>query len=193
MTALFALPRPIAGLAATLTLALVGATSVACQGGSDGSPSNTASDGTAIVKAAIQKANQEQQQAFTQDKPALMRSTATAAHYAELVKEDATLRSDGVNAIRLRSTTFGQVSMQADSGTATTTERWQATFSNHTIDVETSQNVYKLIQSGGAWKISGDTVSNANVPPSSNSPSPSPTPIAGAGSPRGTVGSTSRN
>jgi Peptidase A4 family len=191
--------RPFVRAAGVLILAVIGATSLGCQAGSGGPGSPSAStssapgDSAAAVKAVVQHANQEQQQAFDQDKPTLMRDTATATYYAELVRADTTLRNNGVTAIQLRSATFGPVVVQGNGAQATTTETWRATFANGPAEVETGLNIYKLVQSGGAWRIASDTVPNTNAPPPGTSPSAAPTPTANPGSASGTVGSTSRN
>ena len=198
------------GVAGVLILVLVGATAVAVRSGllpvgASPTTASTSSTGSssAAVQALIQKANQEQQQAFAQDNPTLMRGTATAAYYAQLVKLDTTLRSSGVTAIQLRSATFDQVVLHGNTAQATTTESWQATYANGSKAADTSVNDYDLVLIGGAWKISSDTQPNTNVPPSSTSPSsaPSPTtgpssaptPSTGPGNAPTTVGTTSRN
>lgn len=188
------------GLIAVLVLMLFGAT--ACQTGYGQSPSSqspspsTAASGTeAAVEAVIQKANQEQQQAFAQDNPTLMRSTATAAYYAQLVQTDTTLRSSGVTAIKLRSETFGQVIVQASSAQATTTETWQATYTDSSTSVETTMNIYQLVLGTSVWRIKSDTIPHTNIPPSGSTPGATPTPTANPSptSSPATVGSTSRN
>ena len=182
-----------------LIVVLFGATAAACQSGygqSGSSPSLTPSPATnsaAAVKAVIQKANQEQQQAFAQDNPTLMRDTATAAYYAQLVNTDTTLRNSGVTAIKLQSETFGQVMVQSSSAQATTTETWQATLTGGSTQVETSGNIYQLVLASDSWKVKSDTLPHTNIPPSGSSPGATPTPNPSPGSSRGTVGSTSRN
>ncbi|HEY4867106.1 MAG TPA: G1 family glutamic endopeptidase [Candidatus Dormibacteraeota bacterium] len=199
----------VVGIAGVLILILLGSTVVAVrsrlQSGSPSAPTAQPSTGggSAAVRALIQKANQEQQQAFAEDKPTLMRDTATAAYYAELVKLDTALRSSGVTAIQLRSATFDQVVLQGNTAQSTTTETWQATYANGSNAAETSVNNYSLVLTSAAWKISGDTQPNTNVPPSSTSPSSAPIPSASPssapapgtspGSAPTTVGATSRN
>jgi len=183
----------------SLVCVLVGVLLVACNGPVPSPtpspapvPSATPS-GVAAVRAAIQLANQEQQQAFAQDKPTLMRPTATSAYYAQLVALDTQLRSAGVTAIQLRSATFGQVTVQGSTAQATTTEAWQATFTGGSTDTATSLNDYALILVGSQWKISSDTQPRTNVPPPSTSPGTSPSASRTPGSASATVGSTSRN
>jgi hypothetical protein len=130
----------------------------------------------------IQKANDEQQQAFAQNDPTLMQDTATAGYYAQLVQVDAALRSAGVTAIQLLSLNFAQSTVQGSSAQVATTETWKATFADGTTTNDTTLNNYSLVLTGGAWKISGDTQPSANIPPG-----------ATPGGPAATVGSTSRN
>src|SRR6202011_397088 len=155
------------GIAGVLIIVLLGAIAVAVRSGllpvgasAPTAPTSSTGSGSAAVRALIQKANQEQQQAFAQDNPTLMRDTATAAYYAQLVKLDTALRSSGVTAIQLRSATFGQVVLQGNTAQATTTETWQAAYANGSRAAETSVNNYNLVLIGSAWKISSDTQPN---------------------------------
>src|ERR1700687_1290874 len=147
------------------------------------SPSPPASpSGIAAVQGIIQKANAEQQQAFASNDTTVMQDTATAAYYAELVRMDAALRSGGVTAIQLVSLTFDQTVVQGSTAQVTTTETWQATYTDGTTTTDTSVNNYALVLSGGSWKISSDTQPSATIPPGAT-PGTMPT----------TVGATSRN
>ncbi len=198
-------PRRYRGLAAGIVVALIvvigGGAALATRAGlvSTGAKtattpaSGTQSGSAAAVRAVIQLANQKQQQAFSQDKPTLMRGTATAAYYAQLVALDTRLRNSGVTAIQLRSATFGQVAVQSTTAQATTTETWQATFKGGSTTTNTTVNNYNLVLVGGAWKISSDTQPRTNIPPSSTSPGSTPTASPTPGSAPTTVGTTSRN
>jgi hypothetical protein len=181
---------------------MAGALLVACTGstatGSSSTPSPTAAQsatpsGAAAVGAVIQLANQEQQQAFAQDKPTIMRPTATAAYYAQLVALDSELRSAGVIALQLRSATPAQVTIQGRAAQATTTETWQATLTNASTTTSTTVNDYSLVLIGSQWKIGSDTQPRTNIPPSSTSPGASPSAGSTPGGVPATVGSTSRN
>jgi hypothetical protein len=145
-------------------------------------PTSGTQSGSAAVRAVIQLAKQEQQQAFAQDKPTLMRGTATAAYYAQLVALDTTLRNSGVTAIQLRSTTFGPIVVQSNTAQATTTETWQATFTGGSTATNTTVNNYNLLLVGGQWKITSDTQPRTNVPPSSTGPGSTPTASPAPGS-----------
>jgi hypothetical protein len=185
------------GAAIGLVIAVVGAT--ACTGqnaatptsanpsptaiaGASASPAAAAQSDPATVQAVVRKANDEQQQAFSQNNPTLMQDTATAAYYAQLVQVDAALRSAGVTAIQLLSLNFGQSTVQGSSAEVTTTETWRATYADGTTSDDTSNNIYGLVLVGAAWKISSDTQPSTNIPPGTT-----------PGGPPATVGSTSRN
>jgi hypothetical protein len=147
------------------------------------SPSPSASvSGLAAVQAVIQKASVEQQQAFAQNDPTVMRDTATAAYYAQLVRLDARLRAAGLTAIQPVSITFDQASVQASAAQVTTTETWSATLADGTTTNDTTVNLYTLVLTGGTWLISSDVQPSTNVPPGAT-PGGMPT----------TVGTTSRN
>lgn len=150
--------------------------------GASASPIPSSQSDAATVQAVIQKANDEQQQAFAENDPTLMKDTATAAYYAQLVQVDATLRGAGVTAIQMLSMNFGQSTLQDTSAQVATTETWRATFADGTTSDDTSINNYTLVLVGSVWMISGDTQPSANIPPGT-----------GPGGPPATVGSTSRN
>lgn len=145
-------------------------------------PTPSAQSTVAAVEALVQTANDEQQRAFAQNDPTLMRDTATAAYYAQLVQLDAAMRSGGVTDIQMLSLTFDQAATQGNVAQVVTTETWQATFTDGSTSADTSVNNYSLVLVNGAWKIASDTQPNTNVPPGGS-----------AGSPPTTVGSTSRN
>ena len=100
------------GAGIALIIAIVGAAALAGRNGStplasatpqptavagaSATPASSPQNDTAAVQAVIQKANDEQQQAFAQNDPTLMQDTATAGYYAQLVQVDAALRSAGV-------------------------------------------------------------------------------------------------
>ncbi|HKC90096.1 MAG TPA: G1 family glutamic endopeptidase, partial [Candidatus Limnocylindria bacterium] len=186
------------GVAIVLVIALVGAAAVIGRNGStplasatpqptavagaSATPASSPQSDPAAVQAVIQKANDEQQQAFAQNDPTLMQDTATAGYYAQLVQVDAALRSAGVTAIQLLSLNFAQTTVQGSSAQVATTESWRATFADGTTTDDTTLNNYTLVLTGGAWKISRDTQPSANIPPG-----------ATPSGPPATVGSTSRN
>jgi hypothetical protein len=189
----------VVAAAAALIFAIIGATAVAAGTGAPSgvatttsaspSPSTTpspspsaASGGFAAVQAVIQQASAEQEHAFALSDPTLMQDTATAAYYAELVRTDAALRSAGVTAIQLLNLTFDQATVQGNAAQVSTTETWQLTLADGSTSVDTSINIYTLVNNGGAWLISSDTQPSTNIPPGGS-----------PGSMPSTVGATSRN
>src|ERR1700687_355021 len=109
------------------------------------SPTASAQSDATTVQAVVRKANDEQQQAFAQKNPTLMKDTATAAYYAQLVQVEATLRSAGVTAIQMLSMSFGQSTVQGRSAQVATTETWRATYADGTTTDDTSLNHYSLV------------------------------------------------
>lgn len=127
---------------------------------------------TDAIKSVIDRANQEQQDALAQGDPTLMKDTATAAYYNELVQTNQDLVNHGVTAIKLVSLQWGPITVRsATSAQATTYETWQTTYGDGTTDQSRDRNVYTLVQEGGAWKIQTDGHPDAN---SGVSPSPAP-------------------
>src|SRR5207249_4327735 len=59
------------------------------------------SEAQRAVMAVIQQANDEQQQAYSSHDPAIMRDTATASYYDELVQTQRDLENGGVSSIKL--------------------------------------------------------------------------------------------
>src|SRR5579862_3644819 len=82
------------------------------------------------IHAVIQQANQEQEQAFAQDNPALMQDTCTADYYTELTQAQQQLKANGVTGIQLLGIDWGAVQLLgANRAKAITAESWQTTFS----------------------------------------------------------------
>jgi hypothetical protein len=175
--------------ATRLTIAALLAMSCQSPNGANPSGTNTSSaspsaspSGVAEVQAVIERASVEQQQALAQNDPTLMRDTATAAYYAQLVRLDARLRAAGVTAIQPISIAFDQASVQGGAAQVTTTETWGATLADGTTSNDTTVNLYTLVLTGSTWLISSDVQPSTNVPPGAT-PGGTPT----------TVGATSRN
>ena len=156
----------VALLAAACTSTL-GLARVVQQVTATASPSASAqSDTSAALQAALQRANEEQQQAFNQNDPQLMADTATAAHYAELVQTNTDLRNSGVTAIELVSISFNQVTAGNATAQATTRETWRATYADGSTVDATTQNDYTLVLDAGAWKVQSDVQPAGQVDPS---------------------------
>ncbi len=156
---------------------------------------------TAAVQAVIQKANQEQQDAFAKNDPTIMQDTATSSYYNELVQINSDMANGGVSDIKLVKLEWGPVNVTSPTtAEATTYETWQTTFSDGSTDQSREQNNYTLAQQNGNWLIQTDDHPDANpggsggnpgsgfpglppVPSSPSGPNPSAprTPPSGAG------------
>ncbi len=117
------------------------------------------------VQAVVEKANQEQQDAFAQNNPSLMKDTATSDYYSQVSQDNQQMAAGGVASIKLVKLVWGNVTFNSStSATATTTETWQTTFTDGTVEQDTNQNVYALVLQNGSWLIQSD-----NQPSSSQS------------------------
>ncbi|MFN8483898.1 MAG: G1 family glutamic endopeptidase [Anaerolineae bacterium] len=112
---------------------------------------------TAAIQAVIQRANDEQQQAFAANDPTLMKDTAAGDYYNQMVQTNQGLARNGVKGIKLVKIEWGNVTLTGDTtATATTYETWQTTYADGTTDVNRDPNLYTLVLDGGAWKIQND-------------------------------------
>jgi hypothetical protein len=106
-------------------------------------PAATPTSPTASIQAVVDRANQEQQDAFAQQNPSLMQDTATTDYYDQLVQTSQKMASGGVTAIKLLKLQWGAINLDsATTATATTTETWLTTYSDGTTEQNTDQNVY---------------------------------------------------
>ena len=161
------------------------------------SPASTAVD---AIKAVIQRANQEQQQAFAAQNPTLMRDTATTTYYNQLAQGFVDLQRASVTAIHLVNLTWGPITLQgATAAQATTAENWRTTFADGSTVQETDTNVYTMVLQNGAWKVQDDQhpdTRQMQPPPGAATAGPSPgtapTPV-GTIAPAGAGQSHSRN
>ncbi len=105
----------------------------------------------------IQKANQEQQDAFAKGDPTLMKDTATSSYYDELVKINDDMANNGVSEINLVKIEWGQIELTGPTtARATTFETWHTAYSDGSTDQSRDENDYVLVQEQGAWKIQSD-------------------------------------
>src|SRR5438874_1464851 len=180
-----------AGIAATVVVALAGASVVPGAPGHGllpGLVSQVPTAGTAVaasqsqadtqltaIQQVIQRANAEQAQAIASQNPSLMSDTATAAHYNQLVQINQQLVAQGVTGIQLTNLAWGPITVNGTTATATSYETWVTTFSDGTTLQSTDTNVYTLVQQGGGWIIQDDQQPNSSSgsgqPPTSQ-PSP---------------------
>ncbi len=110
----------------------------------------------AAIRGVIQRANEEQVRAIAGGDPTVMRDTATARHYDELVKVNEDLVAAGVTKIALVSLEWGDVTVTGDSARAVTYETWQATYDDGSVDRSRDENDYTLVRQNGQWLIAAD-------------------------------------
>src|SRR5258708_24666049 len=152
-----------------------------------GTLTQAAADPQAAVQAVIQQSNTEQVQALASGNPALMSDTATAAYYRQLVQINQGLAAQGATSIELTQLTWGPVTVNGNTATATTTETWITTFNDGTTTEFTGSNVYALVQQGGTWLIEAD---QNQPPPTSAQATPgvgAPTPVPAQPTPQAPV------
>jgi Peptidase A4 family len=129
----------------------------------------------AAIKATVEKANQEQVDAFTKNDPTPMKDTATSSYYDELVKINQDMVTGGVSAIKLVTLEWGPITLPgATTANVTTFETWQTQYTDGSTDESRDRNVYTLIKDQGAWKIQTDDHPDSPTAPSSTTaPAPS--------------------
>lgn len=110
------------------------------------------------VKAVIQRADDQQQQAFAAQDPTLMRDTATDDYYAELVQTNQDLADNGVSAIALTKLEWGMIAQSSSTSVeATAFETWRTTYTDgRSVQQDPERNVYTVVLQGGAWKVQAD-------------------------------------
>src|SRR5713226_1617013 len=119
----------------------------------------------AAIQQVIQRANTEQTQAIASQNPSVMSDTATTAHYQQLVQINQNLLAQGVTGIRLTNLSWGPITINGTTATATSYETWVTTFSDSTTMQSTDTNVYTLVQQGGTWIIQDDQQPTATPTP----------------------------
>ncbi len=153
---------------------------------------NSSDPTTAAIQAVIQKADQEQQNAFNNNNPTVMQDTATTSYYNQLVQINSNMASGGVSSIKLVKIEWGAVKLtNSTTAQATNYETWRTVYSNGAVDQSRDQNVYTLVLQQGAWKIQSDDHpgatpsvpggSQATVPPGLVPPSPPSLPTVPGG------------
>ncbi|HEV2249580.1 MAG TPA: G1 family glutamic endopeptidase [Candidatus Limnocylindria bacterium] len=145
------------GGARALVPSITGAAPAASSAASSTATAGDLAAQQAAIKDVLQRANQAQAEAFAKNDPTPMRATSTDNHYAEMVRINADLASGGVTKIELLDMTFGDITVNGATATATTNETWRSTYADGTIDQSTDQNDYVLMLEGGAWKIESNT------------------------------------
>lgn len=151
--------------AALLAVALLGL--AACGGSSD----------NAQIKAAIEKLDHEQEDAFAAHDPSIMQDSLTASHFATMVQTNEALEQEGAVGIRLVKLEWGQIDMQSTTAAqAETWETWEETDQDGNTVSTRDRNIYKLLKIGGSWKVDADTYPDKQDQPVDSSGNPIPAP-----------------
>jgi hypothetical protein len=145
-----------------LWTSVVGTAPVAASSGTTAAPQ--VDPQLAAIQAVIQKANAEQVQAISAQNPSVMADTATPAHYQQLVQINQNLLAQGVTSIQLPTLSWGPITINGSTATATSYETWVTTFSDSTTVQSTDTNVYTLVQQNGSWVIQDDQQPTAATP-----------------------------
>ena len=137
---------------------------------------NTSSSDTAAiaaVKDVVQRANEAQAQAYARNDATLMRATATASYYQELVQTNQSLQSSGAQSIALVNLEWVDVTISGTTANAVTNETWRTTYTDGSVADSTDRNEYTLVLQSGAWKISADVQPTTQIitPGSGTAPS----------------------
>ena len=120
---------------------------------------------TAAVKDTVTRANEAQAKAFNTGDSTLMRGTATADFYTQLVGVNRDLYAGGVTQIEIVSTDFQSVTVNGSSANATTYETWRSTYNDGSNEETTARNDYTLVLDGTAWRIATDDQPSAVLQP----------------------------
>src|SRR5881628_1185470 len=137
------------------------------------SSSDTAA--VAAVKDVVQRANEAQEQAYARNDPTLMRSTATASYYQELVQTNQGLQQSGAQSIALTKLEWVDVTVSGTTATAVTNETWRTMYTDGSVADSTDRNEYTLVLQSGAWKISADVQPTTQIITPGNGTTPSVT------------------
>ncbi len=124
------------------------------------------------IKAVIERANHEQEDAFAARDASIMQDTSTAANFVAMTRRNEEIAADGTVGIRLAKLEWGDVRVtSATTAEATTWETWEETDqSGQTLSVR-DRNVYSLLKVGSSWKIENITYPDRQT--ASDQPSPS--------------------
>src|SRR5436309_7677001 len=139
---------------------------------------NTNSSDTAAVAAVkdvVQRANEAQVQAYARNDPTLMRSTAAASDYQELVQTNQGLQQSGAQSIARTKLEGVDVTVSGTTATAVTNETWRTTYTDGSVADSTDRNEYTLVLQSGAWKISADVQPTTQIITPGNGTTPSVT------------------
>ena len=135
----------------------------------------------AAIQEVVERALQQQVQAVVNGDPSLMRDSATAAYYRQLVQVGQSLAADGVTGLAVSQLTWGPVKVDGSTATAKTTETWFTQFDDGTTALITTAAVYTLEQQNGLWLIDANRRSAATPAPATPVATPVPAPALAVG------------
>ncbi len=156
-------PTPTAVPASTPTSSpATPATATATPAPATAQNASTTTDASAAIQAVIQKADQEQQDAFAKNDPTIMKDTATSGYYSQITQINDQMAAAGITSIKLLGIEWGSITMNSSTtATATDYETWQTVFNDGTTQVSRDLNVYTLVLRNGAWLIQSDVQPNS--------------------------------
>jgi hypothetical protein len=138
-------------------------------------PAFAQTDSQTAIQQVVQRANDEQSQAVSTGNPSVMSDTATPAYYRQLLQANQQMAAGGVTSLTLNQLTWGPITVNGTTATATTDETWIITFSDSTTGQSQDTNVYTLVQQGGTWLIESDQIpAAASGQPGSGTGGPAP-------------------
>jgi len=122
----------------------------------------------AQIRAVIEKADHEQEDAFAARDPAIMADSNTAKNFATMARTNEEFAAQGIVGIRLTKVEWGDVNMvSATSATAVNWETWEQTDSGGNTQSSREHEVYTLLKVGNGWKI--DQIDYPDEPTASSS------------------------
>ena len=129
----------------------------------------------AQIKAVIEKADHEQEDAFAAHDPTIMQDTNTARNFAVMVRTNEQFSADGIVGIRLTNLEWGDIQTSSDTkATATNWETWEQTDSDGNTQSSREREIYQLMKIGGSWKIDQIDYPDDTADGQSSSGQPSP-------------------
>jgi hypothetical protein len=140
-------PAWAAGLALTVLLAIL------VLGGLQQTFQQPLTDPQPTVQQVIEKADFEQERAVATNDPSVMSDTATPSYFLRLVQANQQMLGQGVVGTELTNLTWGTVSLNGTTASATSYETWVTAFADGTTSESTDTKIYTLVQQDGTWLI----------------------------------------
>jgi hypothetical protein len=129
---------------------------------------------SAQIRAVIEKADHEQEDAFAARDASLMMDTNTAKNFVEMSNNNEEFASQGIVGIRLTKLEWGEVNVTSPTtATATNWETWEQTDVDGNTQSSREHEVYTLLKVGDSWKIDNIAYPDHPAPSASAAASPS--------------------